>query len=493
MQVQGVAPRGVTMRTAKGVTIVSMPDEVDLPEQESSCCEYVNSRGVQRHVCQCFCECEDVDKSLDACLCCKCGGTGGAGGVHQIARALRDVQDRIRVPWPGGAINVDIGVVLPGLVMRGLRQAARDWTPTHFPYIAAANLVLFALLGGLHVCALAVGGRSRFFLCWLLWSMLFLYRDYARLVGPSQPPAALAALHLLLGLSALYLQRAARADTGDCGGADAASIHSCTAAAAPPPPTPACTGGRGYCRICEAAVPLRDHHCVWINGCVGAHNHRAFCAFLACGAALCFAFAAQVHGRGCAACTGGLWGEPAGGSSLGGGSAAGGGGSSGSGGAGGAGETGGRVWGWGRRGGEGAEDASMLLAEQVYAGMLGAATALLGAQQAMHVAAGRLVSGGGGGGGVGRAGRWPAVWSADGLRNCRLFWRGRREGENARAAGAGVGVGRDGSGSGSGSGSARASAARSAPDLETGALALVGDPVRLQRGEPPAASALARM
>lgn len=35
-----------------------------------------------------------------------------------------------------------------------------------------------------------------------------------------------------------------------------------------------------HCRTCRVCVPEFDHHCVWLNTCVGAHNYRIFCVFI---------------------------------------------------------------------------------------------------------------------------------------------------------------------------------------------------------------------
>lgn len=46
-----------------------------------------------------------------------------------------------------------------------------------------------------------------------------------------------------------------------------------------------------HCHICGRCVCLRDHHCPWINTCVGKRNRAAFLAFLFATAALCLHFA----------------------------------------------------------------------------------------------------------------------------------------------------------------------------------------------------------
>lgn len=38
--------------------------------------------------------------------------------------------------------------------------------------------------------------------------------------------------------------------------------------------------GTHHCSICERCVLHMDHHCIWINQCVGLHNHRYFFLFV---------------------------------------------------------------------------------------------------------------------------------------------------------------------------------------------------------------------
>jgi hypothetical protein len=43
-----------------------------------------------------------------------------------------------------------------------------------------------------------------------------------------------------------------------------------------------------HCRVCGRCVARYDHHCVWMNNCIGARNHVAFMLFLVHHSVLCF-------------------------------------------------------------------------------------------------------------------------------------------------------------------------------------------------------------
>ncbi|CAH1796966.1 unnamed protein product [Owenia fusiformis] len=75
------------------------------------CCEFVNQSGERRHILQCCCDCEAVDSACDRLLKCE------KLPIHAIDSVLDTMFDRCRLPWIGGAIQVNLDVFLPVAVV----------------------------------------------------------------------------------------------------------------------------------------------------------------------------------------------------------------------------------------------------------------------------------------------------------------------------------------------------------------------------------------
>uniref|UniRef100_A0A674P685 Palmitoyltransferase n=1 Tax=Takifugu rubripes TaxID=31033 RepID=A0A674P685_TAKRU len=259
------------------------------------CCEYVNRHGERSHVAACCCDCEDLDDSL--------------------AKVAEVVKDRVRVPWLwGGARKVDLSIIPPLILLPALLHLAA----LHF----LLGLVVLTALPGLvlwyYYFTHYKKGQTLFFLSLALFSLGYMYYLFITEVFPSGDislaQVSMVTVGVVLTLIALvYTKRepgivplnqnpvpcTVRCDssltdnsTGINGGrqdatmAAADRIRSSGQEDAEPKESSRrnwCTTCRvmrppraGHCRICGVCVLRLDHHCVWINSCVGQANHRSF-------------------------------------------------------------------------------------------------------------------------------------------------------------------------------------------------------------------------
>ncbi|CAK9031693.1 unnamed protein product [Durusdinium trenchii] len=234
---------------------------MDLEEdEEMNCCEYLREDGEVRHVLQCFCECNDLDSLADDCIKCCCEGQRLQGPAlrEKLRRVCWSCAERFRMPWPGGAVEVPWpGAWAALLVLWALRRLLE--LSTWLPWVAGWLLLGFGHLLLIHLMCLALPMRSEYLVAWVFFSIMGLYGDYSREVWPNQALGPRVASHLLLLEVVVTF---------------GASV------ALKPKKDEELSAGSFPCRICGRSIHGRDHHCVWINQCVGTHNHRSFLLFL---------------------------------------------------------------------------------------------------------------------------------------------------------------------------------------------------------------------
>ena len=230
-------------------------------DEEMNCCEYVREDGEVRHVLQCFCECNDLDSLADDCIksCCEGRMLEGAAYREKLRRVFHSCGERARLPWPGGAVPIP----WPG----AWAAVAVLWTwrrllgiSTWLPWVMFWLLLGVGHLLWMHLMFLTLPLRSEYLVSWILVSIVSLYEDYWHHVWPRQKwlwciISHLLLLEVLISFGASVVLRPKREQD--------ISIT-----------------GSFPCRVCGHSIPGRDHHCVWINQCVGSHNHRSFVLFL---------------------------------------------------------------------------------------------------------------------------------------------------------------------------------------------------------------------
>uniref|UniRef100_A0A8C3X235 Palmitoyltransferase n=1 Tax=Catagonus wagneri TaxID=51154 RepID=A0A8C3X235_9CETA len=285
-------------------------NKAEEPELEPlCCCEYIDRNGEKNHVAACLCDCQDLDEGCDRWITCK------SVQPETCERIMDTISDRLRIPWLRGAKKVNISI-LPPLFLLPVFLRVASW---HF-------LLGVVVLTSLPVLALWYyylthrrKEQTLFFLSLGLFSLGYMYYVFLQEVVPKGRvrPTQLALLTcgLFLILLALYrakknpgyLRKPASNDKPPNGshmeslsrkgfpGADPSGGLNNRTSKDEPKGSWASSGSPAkaredwcakcqlvrparawHCRICGICVRRMDHHCVWINSCVGESNHQAF-------------------------------------------------------------------------------------------------------------------------------------------------------------------------------------------------------------------------
>nr|XP_057915565.1 palmitoyltransferase ZDHHC23-B [Doryrhamphus excisus] len=253
------------------------------------CCEYINRHGERSHVAACCCDCEDLDDVCDRVF------KREPQNPESLSRVAAVFSDRLRVPWLwGGAQKVDPSIIPPLLVLPVLLHLAA----VH-PLLGVLVLtILPVLVLWYYYFTHRKKGRTLFFLSLALFSLAYMYYLFIMEVLPRGDVGTFQVAVVTGGvlLTLLCLIQTKRGPgfvrpnqeslpaplsggtpyvkvADQMGLSQEAELnrknwcHICEVS------RPA---RAGHCRICGVCVLRHDHHCVWINSCVGQANHRSF-------------------------------------------------------------------------------------------------------------------------------------------------------------------------------------------------------------------------
>ena len=222
------------------------------------CCEYRDRRGDRVHFLQCCCACEEIDEAASLLF------SGQAVGHDHIDQIVREIDDRMRVPMPGGAWHIGLPAAIPFFLLPPLLLMASISARA----LVAVAIGMLPLLFWWHRRVLRLRRRSPLLLSWMLASLAtegLLYTMALRTGWLQLSPLAVLAFALPLAVTvgAFGLIKASEV-TSVNGVVDEAGALS-----------------RAHrCAVCSYRVPRYDHYCAWVDEAIGASNHRAFLLFV---------------------------------------------------------------------------------------------------------------------------------------------------------------------------------------------------------------------
>lgn len=247
-----------------------------------NCCEYKNSKNKTRNVLQCFCECDKVDESFDAMF------NGQLLSDSEWETTMNDIEDRVRIPWPGGAKKVSIYLFVTPIIYNIIFFVATF--SFYLTLICVCSLVGMLVRTSILSMSNVKTSKSKFLLCWTYWSIYYGIKEYYYALRFQMQQDYTSenkhhnfsfgiiicdAVCILIIVVAILLQIL---DPGKAYGVN------------PPEKTDARSLRNyylvnkeqrlKYCRITDMPIKRYDHFCIWISKPIGYNNHRLFLLFL---------------------------------------------------------------------------------------------------------------------------------------------------------------------------------------------------------------------
>ena len=235
------------------------------------CCEYIDRHGNKAHFFGLLCACEDIDQAAENLI------RGDGVGTGQLDEIIAEIDDRMRVPFPGGAWHIGVPgavpwVVLPPLLLLGAISAR---------FLVLAAISVFPILFWWHRRSLRLRRRTALLFSWMLASLAYETLLYALCMPHRQSELASAGFATPLTFTLFLLILVKRVDPTSCD--DIADAEGAAART-------------NRCAVCCVRVPRYDHYCAWVDEPVGSANHRAYLGFVTSITVTCLLGAAQLGG-----------------------------------------------------------------------------------------------------------------------------------------------------------------------------------------------------
>ncbi|XP_044754708.1 palmitoyltransferase ZDHHC23-B [Coccinella septempunctata] len=220
------------------------------------CCEYYDKDKNRSHLLTLCCFCEDLDEGFESFI------TGKGFPQNRKHKFMANLQDRLRIPWKGGAKVIGIDALLPIIILPVIFIIAAQslwWTIFSFSTITVFLLYIFRVL-------IQIAPTTKFFFTWTITSIVILYIVFEFVVIPLLEILLEEniALSLLIAafLFCLYTLRN-RANQFHRFQDDSETLTK--------------PGTRFHnCSICHTTVPDKDHHCIWYDCCISRKNQFLF-------------------------------------------------------------------------------------------------------------------------------------------------------------------------------------------------------------------------
>ncbi|CAG9863727.1 unnamed protein product [Phyllotreta striolata] len=221
------------------------------------CCEYYDINYERNHILACCCNCEDLDEAFERFI------SGRSVPDKRRQAVIMTIQDRLRIPWRGGAKQIAFDAILPVFIIPCMLLIASIsvwWTIFSFTTV----LIFLVFISSFLIRTIPF---TKFFFVWTCMSLVTLYVIFEFIVIPFLEILLIENIALsvlifgfvmcvyIMKKRTQHLPRLGDAEYGYTGQFSCKWVN---------------------CSKCQVKVPDKDHHCIWFDCCVGKHNQCSF-------------------------------------------------------------------------------------------------------------------------------------------------------------------------------------------------------------------------
>lgn len=237
------------------------------------CCEYIDIDDERNHILACCCNCIELDNCFTRLVTCK------KVPMRLLVRLMATIQDRMRVPWRGGAKQISVDSILPIIILPILG------------YIAAQSvwlsIIIFMSLPSclvyIHYIFMKCHSQTKFFCVWTLMSVFFIVMVFELPVVHmldirEDEHICFLILTIIMVMCGVKTKHNAEfSHVKNDFKLDKLSEEPDAMCSVCRKRIPARTY---HCRICHVCIIKRDQHCAWLDCCIGETNYRWYMATL---------------------------------------------------------------------------------------------------------------------------------------------------------------------------------------------------------------------
>lgn len=263
---------------------INLIDEEEIIDHPLCLCEYYNKKNQRSHILMCCCSCDALDTFCTSCLCCCCEDNDPDAPKSIYNEGLKDViddiKDRIRIPFPGGARKINMDYFITILALFIFIKIGTIGFIFSILSIFILPLIIYPLFFMKRTAKHSKSVKIGFFLILntLIINIYILNFKMEYINGFNRIEFFTFNFLLISALIYLFVMKNSNPGLMKIQSSNQFLTNDYCKKCKILKDTK--SDNYGHCPQCSTCIYKRDHHCFWIDNCIGYLNHRKFLGFI---------------------------------------------------------------------------------------------------------------------------------------------------------------------------------------------------------------------